>query len=351
MSSRGADYWTFFARDAEKAGSSLYARIIEGVGGDTELIAMGAKSKPGQPYANMLLGAVHYLLLRGAQHPLRSFYPNLNPAAPAAGNPYPAFRDFCLAHSAEIEALIGARVTNTNEVGRSAVLHPGFRRVAAEAGEPLNLIEVGPSAGLNMIWDRYGVRYRKDGALALEINPQSPLVIDCELRGAGMIPDGATPRVGRRIGLELNPVDLTHDDDRDWLRALMWPDQIARTERLNRAMALFDSVRPEIRPEFRIGDALALLPDALRAMPENEPVCVYHTIVTYQFSHEMREALGDILTVAGLRRPVWRLALEAEAKDGDWRNWLTLARYHDGLVERRTLAESHPHGSWLEWLD
>ena len=347
MSSRGADYWAFFARDAEKAGSSLYARIIEGVGGDAELIAMAAKSKPGQPYANMLLGAVHYLLLRGAEHPLRSFYPNLSAGAPTDGDPYAAFRDFCLAHRAEIEALIAARVTNTNEVGRSAVLHPGFRAVAAEAGEPLNLIEIGPSAGLNMIWDRYGVCYRRNGAPAFEINPTSPLVIDSELRGSAMIPDGPTPQVGRRIGLELNPVDLTHDDDRDWLRALMWPDQIARTERLNRAMALFDSVWPEIRS----GDALALLPDALRDMPEDEPLCVYHTIVTYQFSHEMRAALDDILTVAGLRRPVWRLALEATAKDGDWRNWLTLARYHDGTVERRTLAESHPHGSWLEWLD
>ena len=347
MSDKPMDYWSFFARDAQRAGAVLYGRIIAGVGGDDDLKAMAALAKPGQPHANMILGAVNFLLLRGAQHPLQRFYATLGGDADAGTeDPFPSFRDFCLAHRAELESLIATRVTNTNEVGRSAVLHPGFRAVAAEAGEPLNLIEIGPSAGLNMIWDRYGVRYRRNGAPALEINPASPLVIDSELRGAGMIPHGVTPCVGSRIGLEFNPVELTHDDDRDWLRALMWPDQIARTERLSRAIALFDSVRPEIRA----GDALALLPDALHAMPENEPLCVYHTIVTYQFSHAMREALNDILTVAGLRRPVWRLALEAEAKDGDWRNWLTLARYHDGTVERWTLAESHPHGTWLEWL-
>lgn len=347
MSDKPIDYWSFFARDAQRNGAVLYSRIVAGIGGDDDLKAMAGLAKPGQPHANMILGAVNFLLLRGAQHPLRRFYATLGGEADAkVEDPFPAFRDFCLAHRAELEPLIAARVTNTNEVGRSAVLHPGFRAVAAEAGTPLNLIEIGPSAGLNMIWDRYGVRYRKDGAPVLELGSGSALTIDCELRGEGMPPGGPAPAIGRRIGLELNPVDLTQKDDRDWLRALMWPDQVTRLKRLERAMALFDAVRPEIRT----GDALALLPDALRAMPEDEPVCIYHTIVTYQFSHEMRDALDNMLTMAGLRRPVWRLALEAEAKDGNWRNWLTLGRYHDGTVERRTLAEAHAHGTWIEWL-
>jgi hypothetical protein len=347
MNGKPMDYWSFFARDAQKSGAILYGRIIEGVGSDDALKTMAGRARPGQPHANMILGAVNFLLLRGAQHELRRFYATLGGEADAGiEDPFPAFRDFCLAHRAEIEALIAARVTNTNEVGRSAVLHPGFRVVATESGTPLNLIEIGPSAGLNMIWDSYGVRYTRDGATVAEIAPGAPLVIEAGLRGEKRPPTGRTPAVNRRIGLELNPVDLTNADDRDWLRALIWPDQVLRLERLGRAMTLFDDVRPEIRT----GDALALLPDAMAAMPESEPVCVYHTIVTYQFSHAMRESLNDMLTVAGLRRPVWRLALEAEAKDGDWRNWLTLTRYHDGTQERRLLAESHPHGTWLEWL-
>ena len=112
-------------------------------------------------------------------------------------------------------------------------------------------------------------------------------------------------------------------------------------------MALFESARPEIRG----GDALALLPDALPVMPEREPLCVYHTIAVYQFSGEMRETLDAILTVAGLRRPVWRLSLEGVPQDGTWPIWLTLSRYHDGTVETATLAEAHPHGAWLEWLE
>lgn len=347
MSGKPVDYWSFFAHDAKKNGAILYGRIIEGVGTDDELKKMAGRARPGQPHANMILGAVNFLLLRGAQHPLRRFYATLGGDADAGTeDPFPAFRDFCLTHRAEVEALVAGRVTNTNEIGRSAVLHPGFRAVAKETGQPLNLIEIGPSAGLNMIWDRYGVRYSRDGAAVLELGADAPLVIECALRGGKTPPDGPAPAVGRRVGLELNPVDLANADDRDWLRALIWPDQVSRLERLDRAIALFEKAKPEIRE----GDALSLLPDALRDVPEDRPVCIYHTIVTYQFSTAMRESLNDMLTVAGLRRPVWRLSLEADAKGGDWRNWLTLTRYRDGTEERQLLAESHAHGTWLEWL-
>ncbi|MDE3116356.1 MAG: DUF2332 domain-containing protein [Pseudomonadota bacterium] len=347
MSEKPMDYWAMFARDAQNAGSPLYARIVDGVGTDEELKAIAAHAKRGQPYANMLLTPVHYLLLRGADHPLKRFYPTVGGTV-TAGNedPFPHFRDFVLQHRDAIVRLIETRVVNTNEIGRSSVLHAGLRMVAAEAGKPLGLIEIGPSAGLNMIWDRYGVKYLRDGKVAVELAPDAGLVIECELRGAGNPPALPAPKVGRRIGLELNPVDLRKAEERDWLRALMWPDQVARLTQLERAMALFDTVRPEIR----FGDALALLPDAIRDVPEDQALCVYHSLVAYQFGHEGRQALDDILTVAGLWRPIWRLALEAEAKNGAWNNWLTLSRYRDGTVESRRLAESHPHGTWIEWL-
>jgi len=344
MGDKSFDYWDFFATDAKRTGSDLYARLAEGVGGDSELRELAARAKPGQPHANLLFGAVHFLLLRGTSHPLRDFYPDLNGGQTKAGDPFPTFRDFVLAHRADLEPLIASRVTNTNEVGRSALLHASFRALAKETGEPLNLIEVGPSAGLNLIWDRYGVAYNKDGKTVASIAPHAPLVIQCELRGEKIPPTGATPRVSKRMGLELNPVDLSNADDRDWLRALMWPDQMSRLERLDKAISLFREGKPEIRK----GDALALLSGALRDMPENETVCVYHTIAVYQFSRQMKETLHDILTVAGLRRPVWRLSFEAESYDG--RCPITLIRYHDGTRDERELGHAHPHGTWLEWL-
>ncbi len=214
--------------------------------------------------------------------------------------------------------------------------------MAKEAGAPLSLIEIGPSAGLNLIWDQYGVRYHRDGATVAAVGAEAPLVIDCELRGERVPPAGPAPAVSGRVGLELNPVDLADADDRDWLRALIWPDQVARLERLDRAIELFAQENPPIRA----GDALALLPDALAAIPRNQAPVIYHTIAVYQFSREMREALESILAVAGLRRPVWRLSFEY---DGSL-YVLSVIRYRDGTREETRLASCHPHGTWLEWL-
>ncbi len=337
------DYWTFFADECRRSEAPLYVRLTEGIGADDELRALAQTARPGQPPANMLLGAVHFLLLQGAQHPLRTFYPNLNGGISITDDdPFPAFKDFIGQHREKIAAIVATRITNTNEVGRSGVLNAGFRALAAEAGEPLHLIEIGPSAGLNMVWDRYGVRYLGNGRHCAADAPGAELTIDIALRGTRAPPLGKVPRITRRVGLERNPVDLGDADARDWLRALVWPDHGKRLERLDRALAILASAKPEIRE----GDALDLLPDALAEAPVDETLCVYHTIVTYQFTYEMREALDHILVVAGLRRPVWRLALEWE---GENRYPLRLICYRNGIRKERALALCDPHGTWIEW--
>ncbi len=337
------DYWAFFADECRRSEAPLYVRLTEGIGGDAELRSLAQTARSGQPPANVLLGAVHFLLLQGAQHPLRGFYPNLNGGQPITGtDPFPAFKDFVERHREKIAAIVATRITNTNEVGRSGALNAGFRALAAEAGEPLHLIEIGPSAGLNMIWDRYGVRYLGNGKNFATDTPDAKLTIDVALRGTRVPPLGTVPRVASRVGLERNPVDLGDAGACDWLRALVWPDHGKRLARLDRALAILASTKPEIRE----GDALDLLPEALAEAPADETLCVYHTIVTYQFTHEMREALDHTLIAAGLRRPVWRLALEWE---GENRYPLRLSCYRGGIKTERLLALCDPHGTWIEW--
>jgi hypothetical protein len=146
-----------------------------------------------------------------------------------------------------------------------------FRSVARETLHALSLIEIGPSAGLNMIWDSYGVRYLRNGASVATVNETASLVIDCELRGERTPAVAPMPHIAGRLGLELNAVDLSKADDRDWLRALIWPDQIARLARLDRAIELFMMRRPVIKA----GDALDLLPEALAEVPSDQVPCVY----------------------------------------------------------------------------
>ncbi len=332
-----------FVGEAKRANAPLYERLAAGIGDDEELRALAMTARAGQPPANMILGAVHFLLLRGAQHPLRDFYPNLGGTRTIDEDPVPLFRDFVLTHRETIAPIIATRITNTNEVGRSAILHAGFRALAARAGAPLHLVEIGPSAGLNMIWDRYGVRYRRGDESFVTDAPGAELTIDVDLRGEKVPPLGPPPTVASRVGLEKNPVNLEDPDQRDWLKALVWPDHRARFARLEKALPIYAHHKPEIRG----GDALALLPDALAAAPPNETLCVYHTIVTYQFSHEMREALDNLLIAAGVRRPVWRLQLEF---GGEGRYPLRLVRFHDGATAEEKLALCDPHGAWIEWF-
>ena len=56
-----------------------------------------------------------------------------------------------------VAGLAGA--PQTNEIARSAMLLPGFLTVARETGLPLDLFEIGASAGLNLLFDSFHYRY------------------------------------------------------------------------------------------------------------------------------------------------------------------------------------------------
>jgi hypothetical protein len=340
LTARRSDYWELFVRECRRLNAPLYARFAEGIRDDPELQALAALAKRSQPMANILLGSVHYLLLRGAASSLRAFYPSLG-IPNGAGDPFPHFRAFCLERREELAPLIAAGVTNTNEIGRSAFLHAGFSVLADQAEEPLHLIELGPSAGLNLLWDRYAFRFLYRGE-TLDIGARDAMnVLDIPVTGKRP-PSGIPPKVGMRIGLENHPVDLKIDCDRDWLRALVWPDHTARMARLEAGLAAL----AEEPPEIRSGDALDNLMAAIAEAPREGTVCVFHTMVTYQFAPLEREALNAILTVAGLRRPVWRLSLEWD----DERYPLLLTRYREGTRTERCLGFCNSHGEAMEWL-
>lgn len=338
------DVWLRFAFEAERMGAPLYAHLARHIADDTGLRAMAAQARPHQPHPNLLFGSVHYLLLRNeADGDIRRYFHTLGGEVPADAHAFPAFRSFCVAHAARLSQLIATRVTNTNEVGRSALLHLGFRALAAQAGEPLHLIEIGPSAGINMFWDRFGYRYTREGEEFRSGNQRASLKLECELRGLDLPVFGPSPAVATRMGLERDPVDVSKAEERDWLRALVWSDHATRLKRLERALEAIADTSPDIRR----GDALSLLPDALAAAPAGGAVCVYHTIVTYQFSDDQRDALEDILTLAGLRRPVWHLSLEGRP---DLTFPLRLQHYANGETTSRDLALCGAHGGWIDWL-
>src|SRR5204862_296423 len=116
---------------------------------------------------------------------------------------YPHFRDFCLARQADIVDLLRTRRVQTNEVRRCACLMPAFSRVAGLAGGlPLALVEIGTSAGLNLLWDHYRYEYAAGERAGV---PTATVEIHSTFRGDKRPHLPATlPTVQERIGIDLN---------------------------------------------------------------------------------------------------------------------------------------------------
>jgi hypothetical protein len=335
-----------FARSVEQefAGvSPLYARLAAGLAGDVALCALAAQARPGQPLPVFFLGAVHYLLRKEPDHPLAAFYPDLAGETVSPADPFPTFRAFCLEHQAALLDLLATRRVQTNEVQRCACLLPAFSLVAERGGNsPLALVEVGASAGLNLLWDRYGYRY-SDGTQVGD--PHAPVQIACTLRGDRRPPLPAMfPPIASRVGLDLNPVNLRDPDAVRWLRALIWPEQANRAALLEQAVAgaLADP------PPLLAGDALALLPQVFAAVPPNTTLCVWHSYTLNQFPREARDQFAALLAVEATRRDLYDIWMEGFPGD---RPHIRLLAFRAGERTEQILAHCSPHGYWLEWLN
>jgi hypothetical protein len=324
-----------FARVNSPLYAGLSARILD----DPELLGLAAEAPVGQPPPNLLFGAVHHLLLRGVKHPLARFYPSLNGGRDVGEDAFDAFRDFCLDNRAALVELIHSRRVQTNEVGRSSTLQPAFAVVAARAGLPLALVEVGASAGLNLVGDRYRYSYDEVESGA----PDSQVLIECRLRG-DLRPPASTAPVGWRVGIDRSPIDLNDADQVLWLRALVWPDQPWRAELL---LAAIELARRD-PPRLLRGDALDLLPAVLAEAPAETALCVFSSFTVYQFRPEDRERLAELIADAARRRPVYRVGLEWYPGE---KPYLELEEHRDGRRRHTRLAAAHDHGQWLEWLD
>lgn len=367
----------------------LYRRLCEAAADDLDVCARLLVAPPDQRTPNLLLAAVHDVLLAGAPEPLAAWYPSIpgrNPSPQARSravgrggdDPWPHFRAMALGNPAVAEHL-ASRSVQTNEVGRSATLFPGlyqatFAASSAPPGNlrPLGIIEIGASAGLNLHPGAYGYRYtvssRSDeagrtltaGRTFTAVGTSSRLMLDCELRGEKIppLPEGALP-VASAVGLDVAPLNLVDPVDTRWLEACQWPEQPERMARLRAAIALARLDPPDVRR----GDAVDDLERQIDRVPaEALPVVTSTWVLTYLPIHRQR-ALMDLLDRIGTRRDVAMVLSEQPERipgidvpprpDGapDGRSTaLVRLEWRDGQRIAVRLADQHPHGRWLEWL-
>ena len=335
-----------FATTEVEETSPLYHALALAVAGDRDLLALAAAMQPGQPPANMLLGAVHLLLLREPDHALASFFPDLTAMPEKPATAAPALRAFCLERQEAITAILRTHLVQTNELRRCAYLLPAFSHVASRAQAPLALVEVGASAGLNLLFDRYAFCYQLGDVSLRAGDPAALVTIDtrCAVRADAELPLGI-PHIEQRIGIDLNPVNLADDDAHAWLRALIWPEHADRAARLAAARRLWLAQPPDLVR----GDAVAQLPAVLDALPEGVAPVIFHTHVLNQFTPAAAGALETLFVERSARRTLYRIGNDLGG--GTPKQYvLRLRVYRRGIMQETILAHTDGHARFIEWL-
>lgn len=373
-----AEHFEWFA-DWCVGTSPLYERLARGVADDPELLGLAAETPEGRSPAHLLFASVQFLLLSGRDGPLADYYPTVADGPtdsdgftdsdsstdsdtsidPTEDDPFPAFREFCLSNADEIRDLSKRRRTQTNSVRRCAALLPAFEEVSRRASrertgrsrashghspasrEPLALVEVGPSAGLNLLWDRYEYDYGEAGRYG---NPDSSVCIESAVRdGDPPLPDELPP-VASQVGVDLNPLDVTDEADARWLRSLVWPEHRERHRLLRTALDL----AREDPPDLREGDALELLPEIVAEVPDDRPICLFDTQVRYQFDEATRERFDALVAELGTDRELYVVSGDQSADEYEQAIDLTLTTVDDD-TRTEGLGSYQQHGKWIAW--
>lgn len=284
-----------------------------------------------------LTGGLHALARRGSVPALSACYPP-NPL-PRPDQMWRAVVDALRVADAELQRWL-ERAPQTNEVGRAAVLMSGLLMVARCLERPLALFELGASAGLNLMLDRYG--YDLGGTPAGD--PNSPLQLAPDWKGAP--PPGGDVGVAVRHGVDLAPLDVETDEDRERLIAFVWPDQAWRMEQLEGALEVCCSNPPRVEA----GSAGAWLERRLPEVAAGTARVVMHSLAFQYFESEEQERVRSLIeregAAAASDAPLAWLRFEIDPQDG--RPSLRLRMWPGG--EDRLLAFAHPHGRSIQWL-
>jgi hypothetical protein len=304
-----------FGRLEARGRSPRYEALAEAAAADAGIVSFVASLPAAKRQPNLLFAAARYLL-----------------GAPASIG---SLRDLVRRSPAELAAVMLTRRTQTNEPARCAVLLPAL----AQLPEPLALIDLGASAGLTMLFDRYSYDYA--GHRLAGADPDAP-ILHCQPSGPVPLPR-RIPAIVWRTGLDLNPLDVSSDDDVRWLSCLVWPDEGDRAERL--AAAIRSARRSP--PTVIRGDLLTDLPAVVARAPADATVVVYHSSVLFYVTPPQREHFARTVRDLGVS---WLTSEAPGVVPGTaWpsrdEQMTVLAR--DG----RPLALADSHGTRLQWLD
>jgi len=184
----------------------------------------------------------------------------------------------------------------TNETSRAvAWLWPahllGAGVETSGGARPIALVDVGASAGLNLLADRLPPIWKEERGGELQV--------------------ARDPDVRLRLGLDKHPLDALDPETARWLEACIWAGELDRIARLRAGIDALRAARerggaPElVRAEARA--VPAIVAERTRALPPGTLVLAYQTMSIEYFPPEERAAYA-----AGMR------AWLASAPNGCW---------------------------------
>ena len=294
----------------------------------------------GAPLADALplriAGGLHALHLAGTEPGLAPIYRGAQPAD-ATERVAAALE----AHDQVLQAWLDGP-PQTNEAGRSWAFAAAMLWLAEHGCPPLfALFELGSSAGINLMMDRY--RFDLGG---VEAGPESARIrIAPAWRGAPPPAQGFA--IASAEGCDVAPVDLADPAQALRLRAYIWPELTARFARMDAAVALAHADPPAIRRQ-PAGDFVAEV--LARPAPAGVTRMIAHSVVWQYIPANERRTIAELIEAAGVRAtPEAPLAwVMLEANRDTHRHELTL-RWWPGGSNPRKLATAHPHGDWVKW--
>lgn len=328
-------------------GSPMYAELLDraaddiAAGGVTTEVLAGHEDDPGPSgLALRLLGSVHRLVLEERAGELAAYYPSVGGSWDPDGG-WAAFTRL-LAEQPEAVRECLDRPPQTNEVGRAGALMGGLLQLPQRL--PVRLFEMGSSAGLNLLADRFCYLDRS-GAVVQGV-PTSPVRLEDAWRGASLTP-WPDLRIAERLGSDVQPVDPTGAEGRLALTAYVWPDQAARLERLRGALEL---ARQEPPPVRRTAAAEFVAGLSLR---EATTTVLWHSVMWQYLGRDEQTAVTRAIEKLGAdaipERPFGHLFLEPTRREpGAPHEFLVVLTTWPG-GERRVLGRSRGHGLPTTW--
>ncbi|MFF5989911.1 DUF2332 domain-containing protein [Prauserella flavalba] len=341
-------YRRFGEVDARRI-SPLYERVAVALSESPEALRAIETVPARRRHPTLILAALHHLVLSGQAPELAAAYAAGDGDA-AAGAAIGAL----LRGIGSVVDIATRRRARADETGHHAVLYPAIAEAARRAGaNAVGLIDVGCSAGFNLDVDRVDISYGNGQSLG---DPSSAVRVPCSIVGGRRVPALPLPEVVARVGVDVDPLDVTDADDARWLRACLAPDQRERAARLEAELALAASAPPLLLR----GDAVEVLPEAFAKVPSDALPVVTTTWALSSLSLQSRLRFLHRLDEAATGRAVAWVSAEGVGvapsiptfgdRHASGHSIIGLALFDQSALRAEAVGRCWSRGSMLAWL-